>query len=242
MELDKILPGSETAVLMVHGIVGTPHHFDFLLSAVPASCSIYRIWLPGHGGDIAAFGRASMAQWRSAVSEKVKQILTSHKRLYIVAHSMGCLFALQEAIRLPEQIAGLFLLAVPLYPRLTFRAAVGAVRVALEKEGTDPVASSMRTACGTVTDRRLWRYIPWIPRFLELFQEAAAVRKLTGQVTVSCRIYQSRRDELVAFSSMKPLQLLTNAKISVLEKSGHFAYDAQEADLLRRELTAIFHQ
>jgi len=131
---------------------------------------------------------------------------------------------------------------VPLYPRLTLRAAVGSVRLALGMKERNDKDRALRAACGVAQDPRLWRYIPWIPRFLELFQEAAAVRKLTGQVTVSCRIYQSRRDELVAFSSMKPLQLLTNAKISVLEKSGHFAYDAQEADLLRRELTAIFHQ
>ena len=44
------IPGAKTAVLMIHGIVGTPEHFAMLYPYVPEDWSIYSIRLAGHGG------------------------------------------------------------------------------------------------------------------------------------------------------------------------------------------------
>jgi len=54
------IPGAKTAVLMIHGIVGTPEHFAMLYPYVPEDWSIYSIRLAGHGGSVEDFAAASM--------------------------------------------------------------------------------------------------------------------------------------------------------------------------------------
>ena len=39
----RIVPGAGTAVLMVHGIVGTPRQFDFLLETIPEDVSVLNV-------------------------------------------------------------------------------------------------------------------------------------------------------------------------------------------------------
>ena len=46
-EYIREIPGAKTAVLMLHGIAGTPDHFEMLLPLVPADWSIYNILLDG---------------------------------------------------------------------------------------------------------------------------------------------------------------------------------------------------
>lgn len=54
-EYVRIVPGAKTAVLFMHGIVGTPNHFRDLLplvDLVPDDWSVYNVLLPGHGGTV----------------------------------------------------------------------------------------------------------------------------------------------------------------------------------------------
>ena len=41
-EYVRIVEGSEYAVLFVHGIIGTPRHFDFLMDLVPSNDTLRR--------------------------------------------------------------------------------------------------------------------------------------------------------------------------------------------------------
>ena len=67
----RSIPGSDTAILFIHGIVGTPDHFLDLLPLVPSDWSYANILLPGHGGSVGDFSRSSMALWRRAVAEQM---------------------------------------------------------------------------------------------------------------------------------------------------------------------------
>ena len=42
-EYRRIVPGADMAVLMIHGIVGTPHHFDNLLPLIPENWSVVNL-------------------------------------------------------------------------------------------------------------------------------------------------------------------------------------------------------
>ena len=66
----RTVDGSSTAILFVHGIVGTPDHFLDLLPLIPDSWSYVNILLPGHGGSVGDFSRSSMALWRKAVTQQ----------------------------------------------------------------------------------------------------------------------------------------------------------------------------
>ena len=59
----RIVEDSDTAVLMIHGIAGSPAHFRDLIPVIPADWSVYNILLDGHGGTVSDFSRTSMKKW-----------------------------------------------------------------------------------------------------------------------------------------------------------------------------------
>ena len=118
-EYIRIIPEADTAVLFVHGIVGTPNHFITqipLVDLVPENWSVYNVLLDGHGKGVEDFSRTSMKKWKEQVWRIFEQLAEEHDRVIIAAHSMGTLFAMQLAILHPEKVPFLFLVAVPMRP------------------------------------------------------------------------------------------------------------------------------
>ena len=234
----RIIPGADTAVLFVHGIIGTPNHFLPLLPEVPENFSYCNILLDGHGGDVRAFSHTRMDIWRQQTEDIALELLKTHKRLYIVAHSMGTLFALDIAVKHPDRIAGLFLLAVPLRLAPDVRIIPGMLRIALGCiPAHDTWALRTREAYSLTSDPRLWRYLGWIPRYLELFAEMHRVKKLIPQLTVRTLVLQSARDELLSRRSADTLAALPNAQVQFLPDSGHYSYSAADLRLIQSTLT-----
>lgn len=236
-EYIREVPGSRSAVLMIHGILGTPRHFDFLLPLIPADWSVYNILLDGHGGKVEDFSRSSMKKWKAQVTSRLDALLTRYDRVLLVAHSMGTLFCIQEAVRRPEKIVGLFLLQTPLRPRLKIRSAIHAVLMPFGI--VVKAAEDMFNSTSVGMDLRLWKYLGWIPRFLELFAECAATRKLLGQITVPCHIYQSAKDEMVSMRACKDLAPHAHLQVTVLENSGHFAYRGTDLAVLAEDFSFL---
>lgn len=231
------VPGSTDAVVLIHGILGTPGHFSALMPAIDPRFSIYNLLLDGHGGSAADFAATSMDKWHTQLKTFWEATLVRYRRVYVIAHSMGTLFALRAAVAYPDKIAGLFLLAVPLRPLVRPRAMLASARLALGKySNTHRMEQEMLADSGVQLAPRLWQYLGWTPRFWELLTEVRQVRKLLPLLTVSTRAYQSRSDELVAFSSVKLLAGHPAIQLTVLEHSGHFAYRGTDIALLQVEL------
>ncbi len=89
---------TRTAILFIHGILGKPDYFDFLMPSVPSDITVERILLDGHGGRVRDFSEAAMSTWREQVSRAVAALSKVHERIIIAAHSMVTLFAIQEAV------------------------------------------------------------------------------------------------------------------------------------------------
>lgn len=232
----RIKEDAETAALFIHGIVGTPMHFQELVPLIPEHWSVYNILLDGHGKNVEDFARTSMAKWKAQVSAQLDEILKTHSKVLIVAHSMGTLFAINEAIRRPDQVKGLFLLAVPLTPRVLPSGAVNSVRIALNRVTPDSAAADMENDCGVHLSPKLWKYLGWIPRFYELLVEAHRTKSKLEKITVPCRAFQSARDELVSGRSCELLQVHPGIRVTLLPHSGHFCYKGDDLPLLQRHL------
>ena len=114
----RLLPGAACVVLFVHDILGSPAQFAPFLPLVPQDWSFCNLLLQGHGGGARDFSAASMAVWREQTRQAFAELRARHETVVIAAHSMGTLFAVQEAVRSP--VEGLFLLNVPLQSTLTF--------------------------------------------------------------------------------------------------------------------------
>ncbi len=242
-EYIKIIKNSDNAVLMVHGIVGTPRHFDALVPLIPEDWSVYNILLDGHGGDVNDFSKTSMKKWRSQVTGRLKSLSENHKNIYIIAHSMGTLLSIEASLKYPEKIRALILLACPLKAQVKHRIVRNSCALIYGKiDQNDPFAVATKNATSVRTDRRLWRYLGWLPRFIELLIFIRQTRKNILSVDMPCFAFQSGDDELVSNKTLKYIAANPKIKISVLEKSGHFYYQDDEFKLIENTLKEIIEK
>ena len=238
-EYIRYIPESKYAVLMIHGIVGTPAHFRGLYPAIPEDWSVYNILLDGHGGTVMDFARSSMQKWKDQVEKQFEELLTKHQTVFIVAHSMGTLFAIQAAIRHPDRIPGLFLLQVPFVPHVPFKTCVTSLQVAFGRIKPGSPAEAMANATALKTTPYLWQYLAWLPRFIELFREIAYTKTLLPELSVPTRSYPSQKDELVNLRSVKHLESHPYIVNTLLPHSGHFAYSPEDLQTLQTHLAEM---
>ena len=239
---ERIVPGSDTAVLFLHGILGTPRHFEDLISLVPDSWSFSAPLLPGHGGSVRDFSKSSMDEWKKTAEESLLRLAKDHRRVFVAAHSMGTLFAIRLAAEKAEIIKGLFLLAVPL--RLSLK--MGMVENMLKLYSgriaeNDLPAVAARKACSVTLSKNVLAYLGWIPRYLELFSEIRAVRKLVGRMSVPAKVFQSAKDELVSRKAADCLAE-TGAECRELSCSRHYYYAPDDYKTLLEEFGIFINE
>ncbi len=231
-EYIRIVPDADTAVLLIHGICGTPDHFRELIpleARIPENWSVCNLLLDGHGGTVSDFAQTSGKKWEKQVQEAYKMLEEKHDHILIVGHSMGTLFALQLAAMHPEKVKKLFLLAVPLRPWLKPSMIVDLLQMVFGKPESLPAhRAALAKAAGIRTSRKLWQYIPWVPRFLDLFYEIRCTEGIISEVTPDCRCYQSQKDELVLRCSEKVLKQNERLQIIRLPNSTHFYYAPED--------------
>ena len=238
MAYKRIVPGADAAVLFIHGIVGTPDHFRVLIpleQIVPEAWSVCNLLLPGHGGTAEDFGHSSMEEWKSCVRAAFEELVQTHRQVVIVAHSMGTLFAMQLAVEYPGKVPLLFLLGVPMRPFVRPHMMLDSVRMVY---GALPSGHVLWKAGSVKLTRRLWTYLSWIPRYLELFGEIRRTEKLIGKVRVPCIVWQSGKDELVANCSRRVLEHNGVENLYHMPESGHFFYTPQDQNRICQEFEA----
>ena len=240
-EYRRICGNSSTAVLFIHGIVGTPNHFNELVSLVPEYISVLNLLLDGHGKGPKDFSKTSMAKWETQVAAAVEELSLTHDKIYIVAHSLGTLLAIEQAI-INQKVCKLFLLAVPLRLSLKPKMAINAGKVYFGKIRPDDYEALAAEKCyGIGRDNNIFNYIGWIPRFMELFSKIRQIRKMIGLLKTACSVYQSGEDEMVSKRSKKYLENYPNISVNELKKSGHYYYEEKDFAFLMAEFKEMLN-
>lgn len=238
-EYVRIVPDAGTAVLFIHGIVGTPNHFRDLIpliDLVPDDYSIYNVLLDGHGKTVDDFAKTSMEKWKAQVWGIFEELAKTHERVILVGHSMGTLFSIQLAVEHPEIVPFLFLIAVPLRPGIRLMTIRNLLCLVFGKLREDvPQEAATMKVCGVKTTRKLWKYLTWIPRFLELFAEIYKTERLLCHLNVPCTAHQSQRDELVANCTRKVLEKSGAMEVHNLLQSTHFYYHPDDQKAVRED-------
>lgn len=103
------LGNSQTVVVFVHGIQGSPSQFGWLMDVLPPETDFVNLLLPGHGRSVRAFRKAGKADWENTVSELVRLLSRTYRRIIWVGHSMGCLLGLHAARLMPDAFSALLL-------------------------------------------------------------------------------------------------------------------------------------
>lgn len=241
-EYVRICDNSNIAILFVHGIVGTPNHFTEFISLVPESVSVYNLLLDGHGKGVRDFAKTSMKKWETQVASVVEGLSLTHEKIYIVAHSLGTLLAIDQAIK-AKKVCKLFLLAVPLRLSLKPKMLINSLKVYLDKIRFDDYeALAAKESYGIGKDKNPFHYIGWIPRFLELFAKIRKTRQVVHLLNTPCLVYQSKKDEMVSKGSKKYFENKPNSKVSELKNSGHYYYDREAFDFLITEFKKMLNE
>lgn len=230
----RYVQGADTAILFIHGILGTPDHFIPLLPFVPSDWSIYNLLLKGHGGGVKDFSAASMSEWKQQVHTAFRSLRASHDKVVIAAHSMGTLFAMQEAM--DGQAAALFLLNVPLKIRVTPRLFSTSWKIFQGNIRPDDERTiAAHRAYGIDDDANILHYIGWVPRFLELFSEIRKTRKVASQLNTEAQVYLAVQDEMVSPESGKAFEGNPHVTVKLLNTSGHFYYSPQDRRIIQKD-------
>lgn len=239
-EFIREIKGSDTVVLCIHGILGTPRQFEPLLSQIPENWSIFNILLDGHGKKVQDLSRSSMNRWKGQIQQIMTYLSVRYSKILIIAHSMGTLFAIQEACRGNKKIKALFLINTPLIPMLRPVCVGNSFEIIWNCIPMDDiVCHAQKKAFGIQPDKRLWLYLGWIPRYIELFKEIDYTRKCIPHIKVPCRVFLSQKDELVSLRSYKFLKSNPRVKVSVLNSATHFYFAEQHNARMRRALASI---
>ena len=240
-EYVRICDNSNIVILFIHGIVGTPNHFNEFVSIVPESFSVYNLLLDGHGKSVKDFSKTSMKKWEAQVASVVDELSLTHEKIYIVAHSLGTLFAIDQAIK-NKKVCKLFLLAVPLRLSIKPKMPINSLKVYFDKIRSDDYEALAAKKCyGIEKDKNPFHYIGWIPRFLELFTKIRQTRKVVNLLNITCLVYQSGNDEMVSRCSKKFFENKPNILVKELKKSGHYYYDKDDFDYLITEFNKMLN-
>lgn len=234
---------ANTAIVFIHGIMGSPDHFEDFLSRVPQTWAVYNVLLDGHGRTLADFAASSMKRWKAQTATLLDQLRALYGTIFLVGHSMGTLLALDAAISDPTNIKELFLLAVPLKIHLRPLAFRNSVKVVFDRvsEG-DPVALAAKRACSVAPDRHLWKYLPCLPRYMELLCESHRIGERLPALSVPNRVWMSKKDELVRPASAKAMQSCSTARVRWLPSSSHYYYTEADRELFLADFSAMCTQ
>lgn len=231
-EVIRYKEGQTKGILFMHGILGSPRHFDEFVKLVPEDTAIYNILLDGHGGDVLDFSKTSMDKWKEQVKDVYEEMSRNLNEIHIVAHSMGTLFALQLALQHPDKVKSMILLQMPLRIGVKVEAAVNSIKMLFDlfEEG-DKTGDAYKKATSIDTNTRLWEYAGWAPKYIELFRESARARRTIKDLKVKTLIFLSENDELVSIKSKEYIPNKRNIKLCIMKNSAHFMYDKNDFDV-----------
>lgn len=233
--------GARKAVLLIHGICSSPRRFDFLLSEFDDGWAIYNLLLEGHGGTVQDFSRASMKQWKAQTNAMLEQLSQRYDRILLIGYSMGTLLEIAALPRYPK-VCGMLLLNVPMRPWVRLRMlSLSKKWIYGQRDLCDPVQAAFDYAVGITPTPKLWSYLGWIPRFLELLGLCRYCRRHWQNIQALCFAYLGTDDELVSLRSRKYLEPNPHVTLRVMENTGHFYYPPEYADKMRADLRTLIH-
>lgn len=189
--------GSDTAVVLVHGILGSPAQLRFLAEALcREGFDCHALLLPGHGGSGGVFSATQFGEWQRHVCDSVQACGERYRKLYLIGHSLGGLLCLQASLE--RDIAGIVLLNTPLAFKISLKQLAVSFRVLFSSpEKDDPMLSAYREA-KSVSNGRLHQYPLWLRQFVSLIRTIEQTKRILQAVNAKTLIIQSIKDESVA--------------------------------------------
>lgn len=234
---------SNTAILLVHGIYGSPVQFKMLSKTLyEKGYTVKAILLSGHGGSAKEFAKAKAQDWQKEVSNAAADLRRKYKKLILIGHSMGGLLNINEAIE--NGADGIVLMSVPIKVRLSIGTIKMSSRILWGNPDKDNDFLKSYREAYSIEKGALWRYVLWLPRMIDLLCMMRKTRKMLCDVNVPTIVIQSRLDETVYWKSANILKgnIPTCMETLFLEKSGHSYYHPDEIDRINKTILRFIMQ
>jgi len=225
---------SDTALLMVHGIFGSPNQFtDMAEYFHERGYTVQTVLLPGHGGSTQDFANTRAFAWRAYYKLCLKKLKSRYKRVVLVGHSMGGLLAAECVTEM--ECDGLILIGTPtsIAARLTSLHRHVTNAKALDENMEDYMSMY------SVDTPKLWEALSWTMPMLDLVQMCSDVHDFLPEINVPVFICQSKGDTTIGRSSAEDLALGLNhtlVEITLLKDSTHSHFTPEERALLLRKM------
>ena len=102
----------DTALLLIHGFSDSPAVYQRMAPALAARGFLCRAMrLPFFATPLESYSHTSAAQWRQAVRDELGRLRAGHRRVFLVAHSLGAAVALDALAGHSDRVDGTILLA-----------------------------------------------------------------------------------------------------------------------------------
>lgn len=236
-----IVESAKITIVFVHGIIGSPYRFKDFYPLVPKDISYISVVLDGHGKKASDFSHTSLKKWKEQIHSLLVSLKEKNQKVIYVGHSMGCLLGILESVNDKSLINSLFLLNVPLRPKLGFMTIKQCLKCAFgNSEKYDEITHCFKDNCCIETSKNPFVYIGWIPRFLDLFKLMKETRKVICEISAPCICFHSGKDELVQQRSLKYLKKNSNLEIHVQKDAGHYYLNQKDTkEVIERFVSLI---
>jgi carboxylesterase len=218
---------SDTVIVFVHGIQGSPLQFDFLVERLKGLYSVENLLLPGHGKTVREFIKSDFIQWQHYVDERVKELHKEYRNIILVGHSMGSLLSAWAAKSFPEYICGLFLMAVPLKVHVRYSYIKNGFTIAFSKSDKDEVIAAARRG-NSIAASNPFQYLAAAPLYYDLLRKSKSTRAVLYELQLPIVIVHSADDEIVSKRSLQYVKDKPNIQVVTVNNAGHY-YSSQEA-------------
>jgi carboxylesterase len=261
------LPGRNgDAVILIHGLTGTPNEMRFL--AWFLNTHGYTVACPrlaNHGQSLQVLKRTRWEEFFTSVRDAYEALRKDHDRIYVSGLSMGALLALELAAELGDGIAGVSCLSptlvydgwnVPWYHFLLPVASHTPLRDFVYFKEEPPYGLKNERIRDKVhqfyakadlhdlrdVDRFGYPYFP-VRLLAELHRLVAHVEPRLGRVHCPCQIVQARQDDMSSVENARRIYervSSTRKEIVYLEDSYHVITADQERAKVAQSLMDFF--
>jgi pyruvate dehydrogenase E2 component (dihydrolipoamide acetyltransferase) len=236
----KAGPDTGTPVVFIHGFGGDYLSWAFNQGAVAEDRPTYALDLPGHGGSTKEVGRGTLAELTQAFLDYLAAIGIGPAHL--VGHSMGGAVAVFTALKAPERVAALTLIAPAGFGKEISGAFINGfinesrarkLRPVLEMLVADPAVVTAEMVEEVLKFKRLDGAVPAIQTIASAIfdgdTQRDSVRERLGEIKVPIQVAWGEGDRILPIAHSEGLP--GSIKVTRLTGAGHIPHLEKSADI-----------
>ena len=241
----KIRSDAQSAVIFIHGFMGSPDQFAELSDAVyNIGCTYVSVLLLGHGASVREFAKFGARDWQRHLQTEIDKIKNDYQKIFIVGHSMGGLLGLNASLIRENKISGVMLISTPLKVYLlNGKSFLAKLRLLFFPKSNEIKAMYLKS--NSIAKSKLFFYPLAIKPVMEFYKLMKQTKKNLSEVFVPVYMFHSKNDETTSYKSAALLYKgLCNTKRAAfsLDKSWHAFYDVAEREFIRSKLIKFIQQ